>query len=136
MSVHANCDHAATKTARAACRRASKNFPGVAPKPVTVADVKVETPAAPYTWDRTQNQGRFGEGDEWQSLGGVPVTRESHKEYRDLVMEITIQTYGVYGDNVVNGKITAWGEKRFTYLSPAGVSNTVATERVKAVYVA
>lgn len=134
MSAHANCTHPATKSARAACRRSARNFPGV-----TVKDVKVETPeptSLAFKWEPGTSQGVFGEGDEWTNLGGQPVTRENWKTYRDLVVEITITTHGVHGDHFIIGKVVAWGEKNFRYVSQTGTSNTVAAERVRHAFVA
>lgn len=140
MSAHANCTHAKTKSARAACRRDTKNFPGTklaAPATVeAVATAAIETPAAGFKWEPGTSQGVFGEGDEWMNMGGQPVTRENWKTHRDLVIEITITTHGVQGDHFIIGKITAWGEKNFRYVSQTGASTTVAAERVRHAFVA
>lgn len=145
MSAHANCTHPATKSARAACRRAS----GVVKPAAVPADIDnpteylriaalIETAptAAGFKWEPGTSQGKFGEGDEWMTLSGQPVTRENWKTYRDLVIELTIATHGVQGDHFIIGKITAWGEKFFRYVSATGASTMVDVERVRHAFVA
>lgn len=141
MSAHANCTHPATKSARAACRRIARNFPGIqteveiiAPPEASAEDMALK--ATGFKWEPGTNQGRFNEEDEWVTLSGQPVTRENWKTYRDLVLELTITTHGVQGDHFIIGKVVAWGEKFFRYVSQTGASTMVDVERVRHAFVA
>lgn len=150
MSAHANCTHAKTKSARAACRRDTKNFPGTKlAAPAATLESRLERELAEYDenpgqmpkaagfkWEPGTNQGRFNEEDEWVTLSGQPVTRENWKTYRDLVLELTITTHGAQGDHFIIGKAVAWGEKFFRYVSQTGASTMVDVERVRHAFVA
>lgn len=145
MSAHANCTHPATKSARAACRKlaaspiavpANIDNPDEYRRIATLIAEDSAPKAAGFKWEPGTNQGRFNEEDEWVTLSGQPVTRENWKTYRDLVLELTITTHGVHGDHFIIGKVVAWGEKNFRYVSQTGASTTVAAERVRHAFVA
>lgn len=145
MSVHANCTHPATKSARAACRRDSKNFPGM--KLATTTDpgsyafqdeleremARTAVYTGPAQVDNPEEYDRIAaliKGDETKTH---VVTRSTWKGYREITVEIDVKIWGAQPDSTVTGKIVAWGEKRLTYVSATGARNNLDTERVKAV---
>jgi len=130
MSVHANCTHPATKSARAACRRDSKNFPGM----------KLATTTDPGSYafqdemEREMARTAVYETEPVESkIKTHVVTRSTWKGYREITVEIDVKIWGAQPDSTVTGKIVAWGEKRLTYVSATGARNNLDTQRVKAV---
>lgn len=128
MSAHAKCTHPATKSARAACRRDSKNFPGM----------KLATTTDPGSYafqdemDAEMRRTAVYETEPIETKTHV-VTRSTWKGYREITVEIDVKIWGAQPDSSVRGKIVAWGEKRLTYVSATGARNNLDTERVKAV---
>ena len=144
MSAHKFCTHPATKSARAACRRDSKNFPGTklaAPDAGSYAfqdemDAEMRRTAVYVDDSHTSRLEReLAEYDE--NPGQMPkthvVTRSTWKGYRNFNVVISVTVWGAQPDTEFHGKIVAWGEKRFSYVSSTGARNTIDADRVKSV---
>lgn len=125
MSAHKFCTHPATKSARAACRRAAAKAetaptfqdrlsrelaeydenPGQMPEPV-VLDDKAEYRRLCEEIEAARNAKK-----------GQVVTRENWREFRDLDVEIIILNQSNAGQAEYVGRIVAWGPQRFSYRS-------------------
>jgi hypothetical protein len=132
MSAHANCTHPATKSARAACRRDTKNFPGTKLAAPTVDH-------GSYTFqDEMDAEMRRTAVYETEPVESAPalnhvITRSTWKGYRNFTVAIAVTVWGAQPDTEFQGKIVAWGEKRLSYVSATGTRNTIDTSRVKGV---
>jgi hypothetical protein len=131
MSAHQFCTHPKTKSARAACRRDSKNFPGTKlAAPSAEITTRLERELAEYD----QNPGQMPEPvvlddkAEYRRMceeieaarnakKGQVVTRENWREFRDLDVEIIILNQSNAGQAEYVGRIVAWGPQRFSYRS-------------------
>ncbi|QEQ93667.1 hypothetical protein SEA_ZUKO_89 [Streptomyces phage Zuko] len=126
MSAHSFCTHPATKSARAACRRAMK----AATQPAAEITTRLERELAEYD----KNPGQMPEPvvlddkAEYRRLceeieaarnakKGQGVTVENWREFRDLDVEIIILNQSNAGQAEYVGRIVAWGPKRFSYRS-------------------
>lgn len=120
MSAHLNCTHPATKSARALCRKMARNFPGIESKALTAAQVMpAEEPIEAVEVDNKEEYRRLCAliEENRNAKKGQVVTRENWREFRDLDVEIIILNNSPEGQAEYVGRITAWGEKRFSYRS-------------------
>lgn len=116
MSAHQFCTHPKTKSARAACRRDSKNFPGTALAAPKAAPVEAPEPVV---LDDAAEYRRLCEEIEnaRNAKKGKAVTRETWRDFRDLDVEIIVLNQSNAGQAEYVGRIVAWGPKRFSYAS-------------------
>lgn len=157
MSAHQFCTHPKTKSARAACRRDSKNFPGTslaAPTmsrlerelaeydenpgqmPTAAQVMPAEEPVEPVVVDNAEEYRRLCAliEDARNAKKGKAVTRETWRDFRDLDVEIIVLNSSPEGQAEYVGRIVAWGPKRFTYASKfTGTLNHVAAPLVVSV---
>lgn len=154
MSAHKFCTHPATKSARAACRRAAAK---AAPAPTfqdrlarelaeydenpgqmpTAAQIMpAEEPVEAIEVDNKEEYRRLCAliEDNRNAKKGKAVTRETWREFRDLDVEIIVLNSSPEGQAEYVGRIVAWGPKRFTYASKfTGTLNHCATPLVVSV---
>ena len=125
MSAHQHCTHPATKSARAACRKAA------------AATVKTDSGSYAFQDEMEREMARTAvyetEPVESAPALGHVVTRSTWRGYRNFRVAIAVTVWGAQPDTEFHGKIVAWGEKRLSYVSAMGTRNTLDVSRVKSV---
>lgn len=127
MSAHKFCTHPATKSARAACRKAAGST-------LNTARLVRETGTEDDRFlARLESESIEREAAESAPALGHVVTRSTWKGYRNFRVAIHVTVWGAQPDTEFHGKIVAWGEKRLSYVSATGTRNTIDASRVKRV---
>lgn len=141
MSAHANCTHPATKSARAACRKAAAAAVTTDAGSYDFQDAleaemrRTAVYTGPAKVDNPEEYARISTliADSESETKTHVVTRSTWKGYRNFDMVISVKIWGAQPDTEFHGKIVAWGEKRFSYVSPTGARHTIDADRVKSV---